>query len=351
MSKLIEAALMQKRNKSKVMFHVMFWAMAGLLFIMIIVSLSVGQYKIPFGTVVKILFSRVFRYAQTWTRIEEAVFFNLRMPRTFAAVIIGAALALAGAAYQSLFKNPMVSPDILGVSAGASVGAAICILISGGSALVQFGAFAGGIAAVVLTMLIPKLIRNNSTMVLVLAGIIVGSLMTSVINIIKFVADTDSKLAEITYWTMGSFANLTMKDIYYVLPALVLPMIIILLTRYRLNVMSLGEVEAKALGLNVKRTRGIIILSSTLLTAASVCVAGTIGWVGLVIPHLSRMIIGADNKKMLPIAVLLGAVFMLFIDILCRTITTAELRISILTGIIGAPFYIFILFKQRNGLR
>lgn len=338
-------------NISKVRYQIIFWGLFALLFAVFITSLSVGQYRIPFGTSIKILFSKVFGYENDWTAIQEAVIFSLRMPRTFAAVIIGAALALAGASYQSLFKNPMVSPDILGVSSGACVGAAAAILLGAGTVMIQVSAFTGGIVAVLLTMMIPKLIRNDSTIMLVLAGIVVGSLMSSMMSIIKFVADTDTKLAEITYWTMGSFSSLTMKNIYPLLPALIAPMVLILLMRYRLNVLSMGDSEAKSMGLNIKRTRGIIILCSTLLTASSVCLAGTIGWVGLIIPHLSRMVVGADNKKMLPIALLVGSVFMLIIDILCRSLTSAELKISILTGIIGAPFYIFILFKQRNALR
>lgn len=319
-----------------------------LLIVVFVASLAIGRYSVPFGETFRIFFSRVFPISRTWSDIQEAVVMVYRFPRTTAAVIIGAVLALSGSAYQSIFKNPMVSPDLLGVSSGACVGAATAILMNAGSAAIQIAAFAGGLIAVTITVTIPRLIRNESTTVLVLSGIVISSLMSSILSIIKFVADTDTQLAEITYWMMGSFAKITFDTMLPVLPAIFIPMTIVLLMRYRLNVLSLGDHEARSLGVNLRTTRGIFILCSTLMTASSVCLAGTIGWVGLVIPHTARMIIGSDNKKMLPIAMIFGGIFMLVIDILCRTITSAELRLGILTGIIGAPFFIFILFRQRR---
>lgn len=314
-------------------------------------SLAIGRYSIPVKDVVKILLSKIFPVAQSWGNLEGAVVITLRLPRTIAATLIGAALALSGATYQSIFKNPMCSPDLLGVSSGACVGAALAILMGAGSFMVQTGAFLGGILTVGLTVMIPKLMRNESTVVLILSGIVVGSLMSSIMSIIKFVADTDTKLAEITYWTMGSFATVTIKEMLPVLPVILIPMFLILLMRYRLNVLSLGDNEARSLGIHLQKTRGLFILFSTLITASCVCISGTIGWVGLVIPHTSRMLAGSDNKKMLPVVMLLGGIFMLVIDILCRTITAAELKVGILTGIIGAPFFILILVKQNRNLR
>jgi iron complex transport system permease protein len=342
-------AVPQKKNfLDAARFHGVILLLVILLIVIFATSLSVGRYSVPFGNTFRILFSNVFPIDKSWDSIQEAVVMDLRLPRTTAAVVIGAALALAGATYQSIFKNPMVSPDLLGVSAGACVGAASAILLDGQSAVIQLTAFAGGLIAVAITTMIPRLIRNESTTVLVLSGIVIGSLMSSIISIIKFVADTDTKLAEITYWIMGSFASITFSSMLPVLPTILLPMVVILLMRYRLNVLSLGDNEAKSLGINLRTTRGVFIFCSTLITAGSVCLAGTIGWVGLVIPHTARMIIGSDNKKMLPIAMIVGAIFMLVIDILCRTITSAELRLGILTGVIGAPFFIVILAKQRR---
>lgn len=316
-----------------------------------VASLAIGRYSIPFAETARILLSHVLPIDQTPEEIESAVVLSLRLPRTIAAALVGAAMALSGATYQSIFKNPMCSPDLLGVTSGACVGAAVAILLDLSSGGVQFFAFVTGIATVAMTVMIPRLMRNESTTVLILSGIVVGSLMSSVMNIIKFVADADTELAEITYWTMGSFATVSLADMAPVLPSILIPVIVILLMRYRLNVLSLGDNEARSLGVNLRATRGIFILCSTLITASCVCLCGTIGWVGLVIPHCARLIIGVDNRRMLPVAMLLGGVFMLIIDILCRTLNAAELKIGILTGIIGAPFFIFILVKQSRNLR
>lgn len=324
---------------------------AALLLFTIVASLAIGRYSIPLGETTRILLSNILPIEQTPEEIESAVVLTLRLPRTITAALVGAAMALSGATYQSIFKNPMCSPDLLGVTSGACVGAAIAILLNAGSAGIQISAFVFGIATVALTVAIPRLMRNDTTTVLILSGIVVGSLMSSIMNIIKFVADTDTELAEITYWTMGSFASVSLADMLPVLPTILIPVIIILLMRYRLNVLSLGDNEARSLGVNLRTTRGVFILCSTLITASCVCLCGTIGWVGLVIPHCARLIIGADNRRMLPVAMLLGGVFMLVIDILCRTLSAAELRIGILTGIIGAPFFIFILVKQSRNLR
>lgn len=340
-----------KRDLSAAKYRIVFWTALVLLVLTFLASLSIGRYHVPFGDVFRILFGQVFPIPQDWDNLSAATVLVLRLPRTVAAIIVGAALALSGAAYQSIFKNPMVSPDLLGVSSGACIGAALAILWHLGSIGIQFGAFVGGIVAVAITVTIPRLIRTQSTTVLVLAGVVVSSLMSSIMNIIKSVADTDTELAEITYWMMGSFASVEFAEMLPVLPTILLPMVGILLMRYRLNVLSLGDNEARSLGVNLQHARGVFIIFATLITASCVCLSGTIGWVGLVIPHTARMMAGSDNKKMLPIAMLLGAVFMLVIDILCRTMSAAELKIGILTGIIGAPFFIFILVKQHRSLQ
>ncbi|MCX6741427.1 MAG: iron ABC transporter permease, partial [Candidatus Parcubacteria bacterium] len=220
------------------------WLSVILLIVIFAASLTVGRYTIPLGDTIRIVFSKVFPIGRTWDNIQEAVVMDFRLPRACAAVIIGAVLALSGATYQSIFKNPMVSPDLLGVSSGACVGAAIAILMNQGSAIIQLGAFAGGLIAVAITSMIPRLIRNESTTVLVLSGIVIASFMSSIMSIIKFVADTNTQLAEITYWMMGSFATITFSSMLPVLPTILLPMIVILLMRYRLNVLSLGDNEA-----------------------------------------------------------------------------------------------------------
>lgn len=319
-----------------------------LLALVLVVALSVGRYSISFSTAVKVLLSKVFPIERPWDNKVEAVILTLRLPRSIAAILIGGALALSGACYQSIFKNPMVSPDLLGVSAGSCVGAALAILWDLSPFYIQLSAFLCGIGTVLLTASIPRLIRNESTTILVLSGVIMSSLMSSVMSIIKFLADTDTKLAEITYWTMGSLSSIRSSDILLALPTLTVPAVIILVLRFRLNVMSLGDKEARTLGVNLRRTRGVFVICATLLTASCVCLAGTIGWVGLVIPHIARSIVGADNKRMLPVAMLFGSSFMLVIDTLCRTLSSAELKLGILTGIVGAPFFFFILVRQHK---
>ncbi|MFA7141604.1 MAG: iron ABC transporter permease, partial [Proteiniphilum sp.] len=313
-------------------------------------SLAIGRYNIPFFDSVLILLAQIFPIEPTWTQTMEAVIFNLRLPRTIAAVLIGGGLALSGAAYQSMFKNPLVSPDLLGVSSGACVGASLAILYSMGPVVIQILAFIGGIAAVSITVAVPRLMHNSSTLMLVLSGVIVGGLMSSIMGIIKYVADADTALAEMVYWAMGSLSNVKMVDLYYIAPCILLSGFVLVLFRYRLNVLSLGEDEAKTLGVDVRKVRGIIIVCATLLTASAVCLAGTIGWVGLVIPHLGRMIVGPDNRKLLPVAVVLGAIFMVVIDITARSLTSAELPLSIITGLIGAPFYFYLLIRQRMSI-
>ena len=347
-----EAVLKEEKNIGAAKFRGVLFLSIILLVLVFLTALALGRYLIPLSETIHILLSKLhIPFDRDWSDLQEATVMTLRLPRAVIAIIIGSSLALAGASYQSIFKNPLVSPDLLGVSAGACVGAAIAMLLNLGSALIQIFAFAAGIAAVCITVSIPRLIRNQSTTILVVSGIIVGSLMGSILNLLKFVADTDSTLAEITYWTMGSFATVTFERLLPVLPTIIVPVIIILLMRFRLNVLSLGDNEARTLGVNLKRTRGVFILCSTLITAGCVCLSGTIGWVGLIIPHTARMIVGPDNKKLLPIAMLFGGIFMIVIDTLCRTLTSAELRLGILTGVIGAPFFIFLLLKQRRQIQ
>ena len=321
-----------------------------LLVLAFLTALSVGRYSIPFGTTIQALANKWFGLGTSPDNMTNAVIFTLRLPRSVAAVLIGGALALSGACYQSIFKNPLVSPDLLGVSTGACVGAATAILMNLGPFYIQLFAFIAGTLTVLATTSIPKLIHNESTMVLVLSGVIMSSLMGSIMSIIKVLADTDTQLAEITYWTMGSLSAISLTDIASVLITIVVPAAVIIIMRFRLNVMALGDREAKTLGINLQRTRMVFIICATLLTASCVCLAGSIGWVGLVIPHVARLIVGADNKRMLPVAMLFGSVFMLIIDTLCRTLSSADLKISILTGIIGAPFFFFILVKQHKSM-
>ena len=276
---------------------------------------------------------------------------GLRLPRIIASVVCGAALTLSGAAYQGVFKNPLVSPDFLGVSQGACVGAAVAILSGMGSAAIQGFAFAGGLMAVMLTLSIPFLMRSDSSIMLVLSGIIVGGVMSSVLGFLKYIADPDTQLASITYWQMGSFSYIKLEELLRILPFMILPALLLVGMAWRIDIMSLGESDAKSLGSNVGLIRLLTVISATFLTASAVCIAGTIGWVGLVIPHLGRMMVGTSNTRLFPAACLAGGVFMLAVDTVTRLVGPAEMPISILTGIIGAPFYAWLLYKRRGMVR
>lgn len=313
-------------------------------------SFTVGRYAVPLQELLTIFFRKMFGLSPTWSDTMETVLFNIRIPRIIIALIIGGALAASGAAYQGLFRNPMVSPDILGASAGAGFGAAMAILNSASAIVVQWMAFLFGIIAVILTYFVSRLIarRNNSVLVLVLTGMVVTSLFSAFISLAKYTADPNNKLPEISFWLMGGLASITAKNIILVIIPFAAGIIPMLLLRYKLNALSFGEEEAQSLGLDTKKIRLTYIICATLLTASSVATGGMIGWVGLVIPHLARILIGPNYKVMLPASILLGGAYLLLIDDLSRTFFAVEIPVSILTAIIGAPFFVYLLFKGRD---
>lgn len=322
----------------------------GLAIIVMLVSICLGRYFVKFGDVIQILLSRVIDMEPTWETVEQSVVMNLRLPRILGAALVGSALALSGATYQGIFKNPLVSPDLLGVSAGACVGAALGILMHVGSFWIQVFAFVGGLAAVGLTTGIPRLMRRTSAITLVLAGVIIGGFMNSLIGLMKYLADPETELAEMTYWQLGSLADMTYQDLYSVGPVIILSSAVLLAMRWRINILSMGENEARTLGMNIRRERGIAILCATMMTASAVCISGTIGWIGLVIPHLARMLAGSDNRRVLPVSCVISAIFLVIIDTIARTLTGAELPLGILTGFVGAPFFTWIMIKERGGV-
>ncbi len=316
-------------------------------------SFLIGRYSVNPITAVKILVSRLIeivtggRYTlpHTWTSTEEVVVINIRFPRIVAAFMIGSALSLSGASYQAIFRNPMVSPDLLGASSGAGFGAAVALLLGANYFTVTLSSFVFGLSAVLLAVLISRLSPMNQTLSFVLAGVIVSSLFSSATSFVKLIADTDSTLPAITYWLMGSLSSIKMKDLAFAFFPLVIGAVPVILLRWRINLLSLSESEAKSMGVNTSRLRIVIVLSSTLMTAASVSISGMIGWVGLVIPHFSRLLVGVDNRKVVPASMLLGGTFLLFVDNLARIITTGELPLGILTSFIGAPFFIYLIIK------
>ena len=278
---------------------------------------------------------------------------KIRLPRVTAALLVGAALAISGASYQGLFKNPMVSPDILGASAGASFGAALALLWNFDNRAVQVAAFVLGFVAVALTYFSARRIGRgaNQILLLVLCGLIVGTLFQAFVSAIKYTADPDSKLPEITYWLMGSIAKITWDDLKVFMVPFLVGAIPLLVLRWRLNTLSFGDEEAESLGVNVSLMRGVYILGATLLTSAVVAIAGVVGWVGLIIPHLVRFGFGPDNRIVLPMSLVVGAGFMVVVDMACRTLMASEIPLGILTSIIGAPFFFVILMKTRRGER
>ena len=315
-----------------------------------VVALCIGRYSVDpreaFGAIGSYLHKVIYKTGEKTTAMENVIFV-LRVPRILGAIVIGAALSLSGAVYQSVFKNPLVSPDILGVSSGASVGAATAILLGGSLLSMQIMAFAIGLAAVLLSTAIPKLLKNNSNLMLVLSGTIVGGFMCSILGVLKFIAEEDTELSSIIYWQMGSVQSVKMNTLLYVAPVFLVGAVVLILLSWQLNILSFGENEAKTLGVNLKVLRGITIVISSMLTASAVSISGTIGWIGLIIPHLGRLCVGSDNTKMIPCAMMMGGLFLLVMDTIARTVTSLEVPLSILTGLIGAPIYAWLLWKQK----
>jgi iron complex transport system permease protein len=323
--------------------------LAGLVALLVLVALCLGAYHVSVRDTFLILLSNVCDVTQTWPQMAYNVVCGVRLPRVVGALLVGSALAVAGGAYQGTFRNPLVSPDLLGVSSGACIGAALAILAEQGSLVIQLAAFAGGILAVAATMSVPRLLKRDSTVTLVLAGIIVGGFCGSIMGIIKYVADPETELAEITYWQMGSLAKVGWSSLTYVAPVILVAMAVLLAMRWRVNLLSLGDHEAKALGINLRFERGAVIACATLLTASAVCLAGTVGWVGLVVPHLARFVVGPNASRSLPVACVLAAGFLLVVDTLAR-MSGVEIPLGILTGLVGTPFFIVLLARQKGAL-
>lgn len=322
--------------------------LAIFLIFLIIVSCMLGRFSIDPINVIKITFSGVFPMEQTWTSQMETLLMNVRLPRILMAAAVGCCLACAGAAYQGTFQNPLVSPDILGVSQGAAFGAAVGILLHFSSAGVSVMAFVFALVAVFLVVIISAKARGNQLLVIVLSGVMVSSLFSACVSYAKLVADPSNELADITYWLMGSVTSATFEKLLSVLPIMVLGLAILVLARWKINLLTMGDDEAFTMGVNPRRLRMLIIFASTIITAASVSVTGMIGWVGLVIPHFSRMIVGSDYKVMLPTSMLLGASFLLVVDDISRLLTATEIPIGILTAFVGAPFFLYLITTRRN---
>lgn len=320
------------------------FAVLGAVFLAVLLgSLLLGRYALSPGQLLHMLWTKVTGGAADWPLSDDKVVFAVRLPRVAAAALVGAALAVSGAAYQGMFRNPMVSPDILGASTGAGFGAAVAILLGAGYFGISAAAFCCGLLAVAAAWLVSRLSRTNQTVALILAGMMISSLFSAGTSFVKLVADTQQQLPAITYWLMGSLSSIKDKDVLFLSIPVTLGMVPLLALRWRMNLLTLGEEEAQSMGVNTRRLRGTVIVCATLLTSASVAVSGMIGWVGLVIPHFCRMLFGYDCRRLIPAGALFGASFLLIVDDIARLVTTGELPLGILTAFVGAPLFVYLI--------
>jgi iron complex transport system permease protein len=315
----------------------------------VVAAFSIGRFPVALPDLVSLAWSWLTAAPHDVAPAVETVVFGVRGPRVIAALAIGAALAASGTTYQALFRNPLVSPDILGVSAGAAVGAVLGILLSQPVIVIQGLAFGGGLLAVVLVYGVAAAVRGHDPLlVLVLAGIVIGALGGAVIALVKYLADPYNQLPAITYWLLGSIASTTPADLFSALPAILLGALPLVLLRWRINVLALGDEEARALGVNAGRVRVAVIAGATLMTAAAVSISGIVGWIGLVIPHLARLLVGPDFSRLLPASIVLGGAFLLAVDTLARTVARIEIPLGVLTAFVGTPLFLWQLVVTRR---
>ena len=314
-------------------------------------SLAIGRYSLTASEIFNSLYSLI-TGSSVQNEQANAVITQIRLPRIAFAVLVGAVLSASGAVYQGLFKNPLVSPDILGVSSGAAVGASIAIILSLPILYVSLAAFGFGLAAVFAVVFLSQLIARGklNVIIMVLSGVVISSLFAAFSSLLKFLADSENKLPEITFWLMGSLARTGgYQNVLYMLGVTALCLVPLFLLRFRLNILAFGEEEAKAMGVNVKFYILIIICASTLLTASSVAFCGIIGWVGLIVPHIARSIVGANFNVLLPASMLVGALFLLVVDTIARCAMASEIPLGIITSLIGAPVFIYLLYQSKKG--
>jgi iron complex transport system permease protein len=310
----------------------------------LLLAFTVGRYPVSVGDLFTSIFGRLTGHPPDVPTAVENVIWQVRGPRVIAACLVGAALAVAGAAFQGLFRNPLVSPDILGASSGAALGAVLGIFVSLGVLMIQVLAFAGGLLAVASVYAIGAAVRaRDPVLVLVLAGVVIGSLLGAGVGLMKYLADPYNQLPAITFWMLGSLASIGPSDLVPLFGPVALGTLALLALRWRMDVMSLPDEEARALGAPTGALRVAIVAAATLVTSASVASAGIIGWVGLVVPHIARSLVGPDFGRLIPAAALIGGGFLLFIDTIARTVATVEIPLGILTALIGTPFFIWLL--------
>lgn len=317
-----------------------------LLIIVIIISFQLGRYPISPSMLWKSTIAIVRGNTEGIPKEVITILTKIRVPRILAAILVGAALSLSGSSYQALFQNPMVSPDILGASQGSAFGAALGLLMSFSYTKISLASFLFGILAVTITYGISVKFKIDRTLGLVLSGMMVGSIFSSFVSFIKLIADPNNTLPAITYWLMGSLASIKMVDVKMVSIPIILGIVMTMSIRWKMNLLTMGEDEARSMGVNTRATRIIIVFSSTLMTAACVSISGMIGWVGLVIPHFARMLVGNDYRYVMPASALIGSSFLLVVDNIARNIASSEIPLGILTSFVGAPLFLYLILKR-----
>jgi iron complex transport system permease protein len=312
-------------------------------------SLFIGRYTLTFTDIINVLKANISpSIKQNYLDIYNTVVLQIRLPRAILGAMVGGSLAISGAAFQGLFRNPLVSSGVLGVSSGASFGAALAIILYGQNYMVYFYAFGFALLAVAMSFFIGQIYHSTPTITLVLGGVIVSSLFSALVSFTKFVADPFEKLPSITFWLMGSLATARYQDIIFSAIPISIGVIGLIALRWQINVLSMGDKEARALGINSTLTKIIMVLCASLATAGAISVSGNIGWVGLVMPHIGRMMLGNDNRILIPASFFLGAIFMIVVDNLSRSLIGAEIPLGILTTFIGSPFFVYLLKKTKG---
>lgn len=325
-------------------------ALSAALLVAVVASAALGRYPIGVREIFGIIGSKFINIEPTWSATQASLLLVHRLPRIAMACLVGCCLSAAGVAYQGVFQNPMAAPDILGASSGAAFGAALGILLRAGKGMIIVSAFSASLLTVLLVIYIGNRLKGKRVIGIILTGIMISSLVSSGTSFIKLIADPQDQLPTITYWLMGSLNGTQPEDVRFAVIPMLIGLVPLLLLRWRLNLLTMGDEEAESMGVNVKRLRTVVIVCSTLITAASVSVSGMIGWVGLVIPHLARRLAGNNYKALMPVTMLMGALFLLIVDDVSRNLFAVEIPIGILTSIIGAPFFIYLIARDGEKL-
>ena len=338
-------------SRSQLPPRVIIAVLAAILLIVAVGSLGVGRYDIPFVRVVQILVASIFPPEMPVTPTEANVVFTVRLPRILLALLSGAGLALSGAALQGIFRNPLVGPQVMGVSSGAAFGGTLAILLSFSRAGLLASSFAFGLSALILVYALNGIVARRNILALVLAGVVISGFFGALVSLVQYLADTEDKLPAMVFWLLGSFATANWEKLSLIAGPVLVGSILLLGLRWRINLLSIGDEEARALGVRVEPLRWLILILISSIVAAQVAVSGIIGWVGLIVPHMARMLVGPDHRAMMPASLIIGALYLLVIDDVARTATGTEIPLGILTALIGTPIFVLVLWQSQRGTR